>query len=60
MPTGSAAIRVYNQTNNKYFTKNTMNTQGVGFIIKKDFNGFRDFFRWRKQKDIKEDKETEK
>ncbi len=60
VPTGSAAIRVYNQTNNKYFTKNTMNTQGVGFIIKKDFNGFRDFFRWRKQKDIKEDKETEK
>ncbi len=50
VPTGSAAIRVYNQTNNKYFTKNTLNTQGVGLIIKKDFGGWRDFFRWRKNK----------
>ncbi len=50
VPTGSTAIRVYNQTNNKYFTKNTLNTQGVGLIIKKDFGGWRDFFRWRKNK----------
>lgn len=53
VPTGSVAIRVYNQTNNKYFTKNTLNTQGVGFVIKKDFNGWRDFFRWKKQTGVR-------
>ncbi len=48
VPSGSAAIRVYNQTNDKYFTKNSLNTQGIGLIFKKDFNGWRDFFRWGK------------
>jgi hypothetical protein len=50
VPSGSAAIRVYNQTNDKYFTKNSLNTQGVGLILKRDFNGWRDFFRWGKKK----------
>ncbi len=49
VPSGSAAIRVYNQTNDKYFTKNSLNTQGVGLIFKKDFNGWRDFFRWSRR-----------
>lgn len=50
VPSGSAAIRVYNQTNDKYFTKNSLNTQGVGLIFKKDFNGWRDFFRWGRRR----------
>ncbi len=43
-PNGNFAIRVYNQTNDRYFTRNSLNTQGMGFILKKDFNGFRDLF----------------
>lgn len=50
VPSGSAAIRVYNQTNDKYFTRNSLTTQGVGLILKKDFNGWRDFFRWGKKR----------
>ncbi len=42
VPTGSIAVRIYNETNNRYFTKNTLNTQGVGLIIKKDFSSWRD------------------
>ncbi len=36
-PSGNAAVRVYNQTNNKYFINNTLTTQGVGFVFKKQF-----------------------
>ena len=50
-PNGNMAIKVYNQTNDRYFTRNSMNTQGVGIILKKDFNGLRDLFgRKRKNK----------
>ena len=44
-PSGNLAIKVYNQTNDRYFTKNSLNTQGIGLIMKKDFNSWKDFFR---------------
>ncbi len=50
VPSGNIAVKVYNQTNDKYFTKNSLNTQGVGLIFKKDFNGWRDFFRRSKRR----------
>ncbi len=43
-PNGNLAINVYNQTNDRYFTKSSLNTQGIGLIMKKDFNGIRDLF----------------
>ena len=43
-PNGNLAIRMYNQTNDRYFTRNSLNTQGLGLIMKKDFNGWRDLF----------------
>lgn len=47
-PNGNLAIKVYNQTNDRYFTKNSLNTQGVGLIMKKDFNGLKDLFGFKK------------
>ena len=44
-PSGSISIKMYNQTNDRYFTRSSLNTQGLGFILKKDFNSFSDFFR---------------
>ena len=41
-PNGNLAVKVYNQTNDRYFIKNSLNTQGVGLILKKDFNGWHD------------------
>lgn len=41
-PNGNLSVRVYNQTNDRYFTKNSLNTQGLGIVLKKDFNGWRD------------------
>ncbi|MGN0069214.1 MAG: translocation/assembly module TamB domain-containing protein [Prevotella sp.] len=43
-PNGNLAIRVYNQTNDRYFTRNSMNTQGLGLIMKKDFGNWRELF----------------
>ena len=43
-PNGNFAFKVYNQTNDRYFTRSSLNTQGIGLIIKKDFNTLKDFF----------------
>ena len=42
---GNLAVKVYNQTNDRYFTRSSLNTQGVGLIMKKDFNGIGDLLR---------------
>ena len=49
-PNGNFSIHVYNQTNDRYFTRNSLNTQGVGFILKKDFNSLRDLLNFNKRK----------
>ena len=48
---GEFRLRGYNQTNDRYFTKSTLTTQGIGFIYKKDFDKWTDLFQWvmRKQ-----------
>ena len=49
-PNGNLSIKVYNQTNDRYFTKSSLNTQGIGIIMKKDFDGFKDLFNIKKKK----------
>lgn len=49
-PNGNFAIRVYNQTNDRYFTRNSLTTQGIGFIIQKDFTTLNDLFGIKKKK----------
>ena len=49
-PNGNFALRVYNQTNDRYFTRNSLNTQGVGIILKRDFNGLYDLLGINKKK----------
>ena len=53
-PNGNLALKVYNQTNDRYFTKSSLNTQGIGVIMKKDFNGLKDLFSTKKKKKRKE------
>ena len=43
-PNGNFALKVYNQTNDRYFTRSSLNTQGIGIIMKKEFNSLSDFF----------------
>ncbi len=49
-PNGNLSINVYNKTNDRYFTRNSLNTQGLGLIMKKDFNGIGDLFHRNKKK----------
>lgn len=49
-PNGNLALKVYNQTNDRYFTRSSLNTQGIGIIMKKDFNGLGDLFHHRRRK----------
>lgn len=60
LPNGNLAIKMYNQTNDRYFTKSSLNTQGIGFIMKKDFNSWRDLFGNRKKKKNKKAKKSNK
>ena len=48
-PNGNLALKVYNQTNDRYFTHSSLNTQGIGLIIKRDFNGIGDLFSRKKK-----------
>ena len=50
-PNGNLALKVYNQANDRYFTKSSLNTQGIGIIMKKDFSGLGDLFGTRKKKE---------
>lgn len=51
-PNGNLALKVYNQTNDRYFTRSSLNTQGIGIIIKRDFDGIGDLFP-RKKRNLK-------
>ena len=54
-PNGNLALKVYNQTNDRYFTKSSLNTQGIGIIMKKDFINLRDLLGIGKKKKKKKD-----
>ena len=49
-PNGNLALKVYNQTSDRYFTRSSLNTQGLGLIMKKDFDGLSDFFGIKKRR----------
>ena len=49
LPNGNLALKVYNQTNDRYFTRSSLNTQGIGIILKKDFDGIGDLFGKKKR-----------
>ncbi len=57
-PNGNLSVHVYNQANDRYFTRNSLNTQGLGIIMKKDFNNLYDLFGIKRKK--KAEKKTEK
>lgn len=50
LPNGNISLKVYNQTNDRYFTKSSLNTQGVGLIMKKDFNSLMELFGFKRKK----------
>ncbi len=43
-PSGNISLKAYSETNDRYFTKTALTTQGVGIQVKKDFNTLRELF----------------
>lgn len=56
-PSGEFRLRGYNQTNDRYYTRPTLTTQGIGFIYRKDFTQWDEliswYYEWRKRKQEK-------
>lgn len=46
-PRGTVAVRAYSETNDRYFTKSTLTTQGVGLQLRRDFSRLSQLFRRR-------------
>ena len=54
--TGSVALKAYSETNDRYFTKSSLTTQGIGVLLKKDFTSWSDLWTKRKNKTKKQNK----
>ena len=48
---GNTFLKVYNQTNDRYFTKATLTTQGIGITYQKDFEHFSDLIKRKRRKE---------
>ncbi len=47
---GDIRLKAYNETNDRYYTKTNLTTQGIGIIFKKDFSKWSELFFWNKWK----------
>lgn len=47
---GDIRLKAYNETNDRYYTKANLTTQGIGIIFKKDFNKWNELLFWNKWK----------
>ena len=57
---GDVRLKAYNETNDRYYTKTNLTTQGVGIVYKKDFEKWRDLFFWNNWKKIIQKRKKEK
>lgn len=52
-PRGTIQLKAYSESNDRYFTKSTLTTQGGGIIFKRDFTKLKDIFKRSKKKQKK-------
>lgn len=50
-PTGTVSLKAYSETNDKYFSKSSLTTQGIGIKLRRDFTNLRDLFTIRRRSD---------
>lgn len=43
---GGLRVKAYNKTNDRYYTRTTLTTQGIGFVYKKDFLTWKELVDW--------------
>ena len=49
-PSGNISLKAYSETNDRYFTKSALTTQGVGILLKRDFQNLRDLIPIKRQR----------
>lgn len=47
---GDIRLKAYNETNDRYYTRTNLTTQGIGIIFKKDFNKWSELLFWNRWK----------
>jgi hypothetical protein len=45
---GTIRLKAYNETNDRYYTKTNLTTQGIGIIVQKEFNKWKELFFWNR------------
>jgi hypothetical protein len=53
---GNISLRAYSKTNDRYFSKTNLTTQGAGIILRHDFN----YWKWWKKDDENKEEKKEK
>ncbi|MGN1353454.1 MAG: translocation/assembly module TamB domain-containing protein [Alloprevotella sp.] len=54
-PSGGVSLKAYSETNDRYFSKSSLTTQGIGIQLQRDFTGLRDLFTPRERRKNKAD-----
>lgn len=59
---GDVRLKAYNETNDRYYTKTNLTTQGIGIMYKKDFDKWNELFFWNnwKIKNVRRQKKADK
>lgn len=53
-PSGNISLKAYSETNDRYFTKSSLTTQGIGILLQREFSSLRELFSLtRKRKSLK-------
>ena len=55
-PRGEIRLKAYSKTNDRYFTKSSLTTQGLGISFNRSFTHFKDIFRRNKKVNKRKDK----
>jgi len=61
-PSGDLRLKAYNQTNDRFITRTSLTTQGIGILFKRDFDRWSDLFfwnNWRKRKRLVEEQKED-
>ncbi len=56
---GNISLKAYNKTNDRYFSRTTLTTQGVGILLRHDFNRWLSLFKRESEENEKEKKEKD-
>lgn len=49
-PNGSVSLKAYSETNDRYFSRSSLTTQGGGIMLKRDFSNLKDLFTIKKNR----------